>query len=117
VPDLPSTENDPAAGEREPDRAWIRWHHSARDGQVHAFWLEARPPGSWLQALCTHTAPPAALGSCITLPYCPDCLQAITTPATGHDLCRVPLPDVATHPRTPDEPPNPPGGPDWPHRC
>ncbi|HEU0086729.1 MAG TPA: hypothetical protein VFQ77_03625, partial [Pseudonocardiaceae bacterium] len=56
--------------------AWVRWAHSARDGQVHAFPIEDSQRGRWLQAVCSHTAPPAALGSSLPTPYCLTCLRS-----------------------------------------
>ena len=39
----------------------ISWRRSARDQRVHAFPLEVAEPRSYLQAICSHTVPPALL--------------------------------------------------------
>jgi hypothetical protein len=47
-------------------------------------------------AVCSHTAPRAALGSCLTLPYCPDCLRGVTTPGPGRCQRRLHRPGLLT---------------------
>lgn len=58
--------------QQDPHRAaaltsiWVRWCYSTRDRQVHAFPIEDSQYGRWPQAVCTHTAPPAAIHSTTT---------------------------------------------------
>lgn len=69
---------------------WVQWAHSARDGLVHAFPVEDSERDRWPQAVCTHTAPPAALGASTMAPRCPGCVLSIPDPAATRSATACP---------------------------
>lgn len=85
---------DPEDLARRSAEVWVRWSHSARDGQVHAFPLEDSQRGRWPQAVCTHTAPPTAVGSATAGPRCPKCVLGVSASGTGRRHRRIAPPGV-----------------------
>jgi hypothetical protein len=83
MPGIAGRDRQPGLWQPADRWAWVRWAYSARDSQVHAFPIEDSQYGRWPRALCAHTAPPTALGSSITTPYCPQCLLRVAAPGTG----------------------------------
>lgn len=76
------TGTDASVAARRGASGWMHWAHSARDGLAHAFPVEDSQREGWLQAVCTHIAPPAALGTATVLdPRCARCVLVVA--ATG----------------------------------
>ena len=57
----------------------VVWRRSSRDKQVHAFLVPqlAEPDRSFLEALCRHTAPPAALEPAVHRPGQDTCMHCL----------------------------------------
>jgi hypothetical protein len=60
---------------------WVHWAYSPRDGQVHSFPIEARLRDRWLQAVCLHTVPLAAVGPRVgVIRRCQRCVLGVIAP-------------------------------------
>ena len=57
----------------------VVWRHSSRDRQVHAFVVAqvAEPGRRYLEALCRHSAPPAALQPAVHRPGGSTCMHCL----------------------------------------